>query len=257
VPTEKKLLHTTITGTGSPIVLIHGFLSSSHYFKFIRKQLARTHQVITIDLLGFGKSPKPRLGYTFDDHLQAIRRTLHAHGVTAPFTLVGHSMGALISLRYATKYTDEIAALQLFNPPIFNSFSQMVSVHRTIGIHYRAMLYSRHKDEYWNALKLIPHNTTSARPPINFADKVRTSRHAREGSYKNIIAYGEFFSDLAKVAWPTLLVVGKYDRLVYQENLIEMKLPPHVTFELVEAGHHPLVKNVDMAERLIRSHLLQ
>lgn len=253
--TTKKVLHTTVRGTGDPIVLIHGFLSSSHYFKPLIQRLEKTHTVISIDLLGFGKSPKPRIGYTFEDHIDALHRTLTHHGVSTPFTLLGHSMGALIALRYATTHPESIARLQLFNAPMFTDASQMIDSHKSSGTHYRTLLYSRLRNGYWGALKLVPHNATARRPPINFADTVRMSRHAREGSYKNIIASGEFFSDLRKITIDTLVVVGKYDRVVYQENLRGRSLPSHVTLRIVESGHHTLVKTVDDGERLVRQHL--
>lgn len=251
----KQFLHTTIRGNGQPIVLIHGFLSSSHYFKPLVRRLEKTHQVISIDLLGFGKSPKPRISYTFEDHTDALHRTLQQYAISTPFTLVGHSMGALIALRYAATYPDSIAQLQLFNAPMFTDASQMIEHHKSSGTHYRTLLYSRLRSGYWGALKLVPHNATSRRPPINFADTVRMSRHAREGSYKNIIASGEFFSDLRKITVDTVVVVGKYDRVVYQENLRGRSLPSHVTIQIVESGHHTLVKTIDEGERILRKHL--
>lgn len=251
----KKVLHVSITGSGEPIVLIHGFLSSSHYFKPLVQRLKKTHQVITLDLLGFGNSPKPRIGYTYEDHIDAIRRTLTHYHVTTPFTLLGHSMGALIALRYATNFPEQVVRLQLFNAPMFTDTAQMIESHKSSGSHYRSLLYSRLRGGYWRALKLVPHNATSRRPPINFADTVRMSRHAREGSYKNIIASGDFFSNLRKTTTETLVVVGKYDRVVYQENLQRRSLPSHVTLYMVESGHHTLVKTIDEGEQIIRQYL--
>ena len=251
----KKVLYATIRGRGEPIVLLHGFLSSSHYFKPLVQRLEKTHQVITLDLLGFGKSPKPHISYTFEDHIEAIHRTLVYYKIKTPFTLIGHSMGALIALRYATLHPDQIVRLQLFNAPMFTDVNQMIKTHKSSGTHYQSLLYSRLREGNWSALKLVPHNATSRRPPINFADTVRVSRHAREGSYKNIIASGEFFSDLRKTAVETLIVVGKYDRIVYQENLQRRSLPSNVTLLMAESGHHTLVKTVDDAEHMIRQYL--
>ncbi len=42
------------------VVLLHGYLSDGRYWSSVVKRLKQTHHVIAIDLLGFGKSPKPR-----------------------------------------------------------------------------------------------------------------------------------------------------------------------------------------------------
>lgn len=249
------ILHFTVTGTGEPIVLIHGYLASSHYFKHIAPRLENTHQVITVDLLGFGKSPKPRTNYTYSEQLAAIDATLNHLSIKRPFTLLGHSMGALIALRYATQYGDDVNKLMLFNPPLFADIQQMIAAHKATGRHYRALLYSSAREGYWKALKAVPHNRTHRRPAVNFADTVRMSKHAREGSYRHVIGGSEIFTDLRKTTMPVLLVNGRYDRAVYQENLANRELPSNIQLEMVETGHHTLVKNVDLGEALIHSFL--
>ena len=250
---HKAILHSKTAGQGSVIVLIHGYLSSHHYFKHIQERLAATHTVISIDLLGFGESPKPRGDYTYPDQLAAIHATLAHLEVKEPFILLGHSMGALIALRYAVQYGDTIDRLLLFNPPLFTHTNQMIEAHRASGRKYRALLYSPARDGYWRALKLIPHNTSKKRPAINMADTIRMSRHAREGSYKHVIGGSEIFTDLRKATMPVLLVNGRYDRAVYSENLAGKELPSNVRLEMVETGHHTLVKNRELGEQLIRS----
>lgn len=246
------ILYSQTSGRGEVIVLLHGYLSSSHYFKHIVQQLQSTHKVISIDLLGFGKSPKPRGDYTYQDQINALSATLQKLKITSPFTLLGHSMGALIALRYAVDYGDSISRLLLFNPPLFTHTNQMIESHKATGRRYRAFLYSPARNSYWKALKLVPHNISKKRPAINFTDTLRMSKHAREGSYKHILGGSEFFTDLRKTTMPVLLVNGRYDRAVYAENLAGKELPSNVQLEIVETGHHTLVKNVTLGDQLIQ-----
>lgn len=253
---QMPLLHSKIEGNGDmTIVMIHGYLASSHYFKHIQAKLAKTYTVISLDLLGFGASPKPRGNYTYEEHIDALKTTLDHLNIQTPFVLLGHSMGALIALRYATVHGEDISRLLLFNPPLFTDITQMIANHKSSGRHYRAMLYSPARNGYWKALKLVPHNRTHRRPAVNFADTVRMSRHAREGSYKNILGRSEIFTDLRKTTMPVLLVNGRYDRAIYQENLLGREFPSNVQLETVETGHHTLVKNIDLGESLIRTFL--
>jgi len=252
---KKKILHSNVSGSGDTIVLLHGYLSSSQYFSRMEKKLAKTHHVISLDLLGFGKSPKPRLEYSYEQQVDAIAETLKELSIKKPFVLIGHSMGALIAARYAVKSSSDILSLQLFNPPMYRDNEQAMNTLKTTGRRYRAMIASPLRPVYWQALKLVPRRRADSRHPINFTDTVRMSRHAREGMMHNVIAAPRFFDDIEKLVMPTLLVVGKYDRVVYQENLRSITLPKQITLKILETGHHPIVKNSDLAENLIREYL--
>lgn len=235
--------------------MLHGYLSSSQYFKHIRKKFEANHTVIALDLLGFGRSPKPKIGYTYDDHISAIKATLEHLGVQTPFILLGHSMGALIALKYALLNEADISKLLLFNPPLFTDRSQMAQVHKATARRYRVMMYSKGRHVYWLTLRLIPKRHTKRRPSINFTDIISMSPAAREGSYHNIIGGATVFQDFKKLTVPTLLVNGNYDRVVYLENLKQNELPKNVTIMNLETGHHPLVRNTEQAAKAIESYL--
>ena len=253
----KYLLHSTISGDGETIVMLHGYLSSSQYFKHIREKLNPDYRIVTLDLLGFGRSPKPRIDYTYDDHISAVHNTLTMLGITKPYILLGHSMGALVAARYATQYPDDISRLILFNPPLFTHTKQMIEVHKATGRHYDIMLYSKGRFILWPIIRAIPRNRSLRRRAINFSDTVAMSPRAREGSYKNILGGATIFTDLKHAPMPILLVNGKYDRVVYQQNLQGRQLPKQVQLTTIESGHHPLARDVDLAESIIRSYLLK
>ena len=238
-------------------MLLHGFLASSHYFSKLRKNLSVTHTVVAIDLLGFGLSPKPSVIHSYDVHVEAIKNTLDHLNVHAPFTLLGHSMGALIAARYALRYPANVAALQLFNPPMFVSNYEATQAFQATGIHYRAILYSRVRRLLWSGLKALPRRHSTKRSPINFTDSVRASYNARESSYQTIILATEFLDDITKIHIPTLLVTGRHDRPMYQKNIHDIQLPNTISYHLVDTGHHTPVKAPGLTESLIRSHLLQ
>ena len=249
------ILNSETTGQGETIVMLHGYLSSSHYFKHIRNKLEHQYQIVTLDLLGFGRSPKPRLHYTYDDHMNSVEATLDHLGITKPYVLLGHSMGALIALRYAVTRPDAISKLFLFNPPLFTDRSQMTDIHKSTARRYRIMLYSKSRHVYWLSLRLVPKRHTRRRPAINFTDILSMSPRAREGSYHNIIGGATVFEDFDNLTMPTLLVNGTYDRAVYLENLKGRHLPSTITVNTMESGHHPLVRNVDDSYSMIKDYL--
>ncbi len=251
-----NLLHSHISGQGDTIVLLHGYLSSGQYFKRLQKRLTVDHRVIALDLLGFGQSPKPKVDYTYSDHMVAIRATLQHLGITH-YALLGHSMGALIALRYATQHPTDVRKILLFNPPLFTDREQMAATHLSTGRRYRILLYSRGKRLYWMTLRLVPRRYSRRRKPINFTDMISMNRHAREGSYHHVIGGATPFDDLRVVTMPTLLAVGLHDRDIYLDNLQGRTFPQHVTISKIDADHHPIVRKLDMTESLIRSYLLE
>lgn len=78
--------------TGSPIVLVHGFVESTDVWARVAPLLARHHRVIALDLRGFGYSDRtgPYTAASMADQVEALLRKLD---VRRPL-LVGHSMGA-------------------------------------------------------------------------------------------------------------------------------------------------------------------
>lgn len=117
---SKHQLFVERQGKGEPVLLLHGLLGSHSYWDEVVKHIpSKKYEVIAPDLLGFGRSSKPKdLSYTIDDHIAAIEADVMSN-IKSPITLVGHSMGAMIALRLASKYPDRIKALILVNLPLF------------------------------------------------------------------------------------------------------------------------------------------
>jgi non-heme chloroperoxidase len=91
-------------GSGSPVVLIHGWpLNGDAWEKQTSALLATGHRVITYDRRGFGRSSKPGIGYNYDTFAADLDALLSALGLT-DVSLVGHSMGTGEITRYIGKY---------------------------------------------------------------------------------------------------------------------------------------------------------
>lgn len=91
-------------GSGSPVVLIHGWpLSGASWEKQTAALLAAGHRVITYDRRGFGRSSKPAVGYTYDTFAGDLDTVLSTLDLT-DVSLVGFSMGTGEVTRYLGKY---------------------------------------------------------------------------------------------------------------------------------------------------------
>jgi pimeloyl-ACP methyl ester carboxylesterase len=91
-------------GSGSPVVLIHGWpLSGASWEKQTAALLDAGHRVITYDRRGFGRSSKPGIGYDYDTFAADLDKVLRKLDLKK-VALVGFSMGSGEVTRYIGKY---------------------------------------------------------------------------------------------------------------------------------------------------------
>lgn len=101
------------SGTGTPIVLIHGFASDATSWAPLEAYL-KQRPLIRIELPGHGKSPKLRID-SFSDLVKEMRRAFDALGLEAAH-LVGHSLGGAVSIALADTRPKSLSSLTLIAP---------------------------------------------------------------------------------------------------------------------------------------------
>ena len=106
-------------GDGEPILLLHGFPSSSYDWRRFLQPLSKYGRVIAPDLYGFGYSEAPsKASYTLDGYEIFLRDFLSAMGIDR-FTLVGHDWGGVIALRYAIENPDSVSKLVIMDASLY------------------------------------------------------------------------------------------------------------------------------------------
>jgi pimeloyl-ACP methyl ester carboxylesterase len=93
-------LHFVEQGSGSPVVLLHGFASSLDVWNGVIPQLARRHRTVALDLKGFGASDRSAGDYSPRDQATLVWALLDHLGIREA-ALVGHSWGASVALAMA------------------------------------------------------------------------------------------------------------------------------------------------------------
>lgn len=241
---QAPILHHSVRGSGPTVVLLHGFLSSSEYWKPVAELSEKNHTVVTIDLLGFGKSPKPRRSrYDYEAHLASIEATLEHLDIKRPFTLVGHSMGSLLALRYATLNEQNVRKLLLINMPVMLGKKEVKSeILRTSFLHKVGLSSWTHR-LVWAGFKTL--HRLRALPPalrMKLRDNAYFFQHNAESrirSFQRVIAAARADADLAMVNVRTQVISGLADRKVYLDNLARTAgINPNVALETIATGHH-------------------
>ena len=100
-----------------PVVLIHGIGVSHRYYRRLHGLLAESVDTYSIDLPGFGSTPRPEHTLTVADHATYILGALEQLGVLE-FVLVGHSMGTQFAIEAALQQPGRITQLVLMGPVV-------------------------------------------------------------------------------------------------------------------------------------------
>ena len=114
-------------GTGKQILCIHGITANSRFWDCLASALASHHRVIAMDLRGRGHSDKPPTGYSIKHHCKDILTLMNDQGLERP-VLMGHSLGAFISLVFAARYPQRVDRLILVDGGGKLSEKQMAKV---------------------------------------------------------------------------------------------------------------------------------
>ncbi|KAK2664394.1 hypothetical protein Ddye_002968 [Dipteronia dyeriana] len=107
------------------VLFIHGFISSSAFwtetvFPNFTNVTKSTYRLFAIDLLGFGRSPKPTDSlYTLKEHLDMIEKSVIEPNKVKSFHIVAHSLGCILALALAVKHAGSVKSLTLLAPPYY------------------------------------------------------------------------------------------------------------------------------------------
>ncbi len=99
-------------GRGPVVVLVHGIGDSAATWMEVLERLSRTHTVVAPDLLGHGRSDKPRADYSVGAYANGLRDLLTILGVERA-TVVGHSLGGGVVAQFAYQFPDRCERLVL------------------------------------------------------------------------------------------------------------------------------------------------
>lgn len=230
---------------GRTVVLLHGKNFFGAYWKSTIEALRRAgYRVVVPDQLGFGKSSKPEMDYSFHRMAADTRRLLEQLNVERA-AVVGHSMGGMLATRFALMYPDVATHLVLENPIGLEDYRIGVPYLPTEAMYrstleateagirkYHQTYYVRWKPEYDEYVQVHHRWTLSGEYP----------RIARASALTEQMIYQQpVVHEFPQVKVPTLLVIGEEDRTVVGRN----RVPPEA---LARLGQYPT-----LARRAVRA----
>lgn len=234
----------TDQGKGTAVVLIHGFLENATMWKHITPELAKRNRVITIDLLGHGKSDC--LGYVhsmelFSETLEAVLKHLKIRKCI----LVGHSLGGYISLTFSKINSTKIRGLCLVN-----STSEKDSKER-IKIRNRANLMV--KNNFENMVKMSISNLFNQENLSTYKTEISAiKKEALKTSVQGYIAANEGMklrlntnAVLKENNFKKLIIIGEKDPILDYKTSLEEAKKTNSEFVVFPDGHMSHIENMD------------
>lgn len=222
-------------------VLLHGINNSSKNWLPTISSIKRPAHILSIDLLGFGASPKPEnIKYTTQDHLKSINYTINKQTAREPFVLVGHSMGAILAVEYAHTHPERVSELILCSFPYYKNKDLTEGIKAKWAKIAGKTLYSvyswvrNHPDPTLRSAKLAKH-ITPAGVEINLTKEGWTPFVE---SLKNTIEKQDLTTHFDNLKMPIHIISGKLDPVIIATNINQLVAShKNISSHTVTTGH--------------------
>lgn len=210
---------------GKAVMLFHGKNFGGYYWTDVIKALAgKGFRVVVPDQIGFGKSSKAFIHYSFHSLSRFNKQLLDTLGIQKT-AILGHSMGGMLATRFALMYPDRTAQLLLENPiglEDYRSFvpyvsteeqyrTELKSTAESVKKYYESSYFPTWKSDYDYLVKIGGGVSKSADFP----------RYARVAAMTFTMIYEQpVVHEFQNIKVPTVLFIGKEDKTIVGKGLL-------------------------------------
>ena len=227
-----RMMYMDVAPTGEPngrvVLLMHGKNFGADYWgTTIRALTAQGYRVIAPDQIGFGKSSKPEIRYTFAQLAENTAKLLD-HLNVPRVALVANSMGGMLAVHFTHAYPQRVSALVLEDPLGLEDYVKYIPAQQTENLTRLEMAQT--PATYRNFLKgYFPNWKPEFELFVEQFARVQQSaeypRYAKVSALTYQMIYDAPIVDLlAQLKVPTLLIIGQQDRTVFGRRFA----PPEV-----------------------------
>ena len=234
---QDEIVHYEVLGRGRPLIFIHGWVGSWRYWIPSMQAASVSFRAYALDLWGFGDSAKEPEKYLLAQQTLLLDEFLAEMGI-GKIAIIGHGLGAVISLMFAEKYPQYVDRVMAVCLPMESNL-----------INPRLQQASPTELADW-LLGDTP-DSQAARMEAPKADQDAILR-----SINNLQSV-EITQLAARIQTPSLLVFGQNDPAVSVANNDRLvTLPDHVHHIIFDnSGHFPMIDEVNKFNRLMNDFL--
>ena len=256
-------------GDGDPLLLVHGLGGAHVNWSSVGERLARRHRVLAIDLIGFGFTPRAGRSASLESN-RALIDGFITEVMGGSATLVGNSMGGLLTILEAAARPDHVRAAVLVDPalprPRSGAPNPVVSAlflsFLAPGIGEMAMTSRRGsspeklvertlalvaKNPSLIAREVVEAHREMARHRHGSWDADRASLQASRSLLATLALKSRFYDTVRRISCPTLVVHGAHDQLVPLAAARELLAarPDWALHVFEHLGHVPQLEDPD------------
>jgi pimeloyl-ACP methyl ester carboxylesterase len=253
---------------GSPIVLVHGYASSMHWWDELAPLLEKDHRVVRVELLGHGGSEKPGSGerYSIESQASAIAEALSARGVQGA-TVVGHSLGGTVVTELAARSPALATRVVDIDQAPDNSFGSLDFTARLAYVPVIGQAMSRVTqvapdsvvtDQFQQAF--APDFSISSgfenpdQPAEDLKEMTYTAFDEVSNAEDDYVEEKQLDDRLTEIGVPLLVIFGDEEQIYedWEDAVEEFRQVPGAEVEVIEgAGHSPQVEKPEEVAQLI------
>lgn len=240
------------------MVFLHGLGASGRYWDELRRIGDDSYAGTAVDLLGFGRSPKPSdEAYDIECHLAHIMPAVPEAAV-----IVGHSAGALLALALAARFPNRVLGLVLCSLPAFPDAPTARREITRLGIVARLTVEEgrRARALCWImcrfrlvGIAIAPLFARDVPAPVA-RDALRHTYNSYSRTLQHVIVNHRAIPDLAARTDPTTLVHGRDDEVV-PVGYVETLASPRVQITVVDGDHYLPIRNPTAVAAALRDTL--
>ncbi len=252
------------SGSGTPMVLLHGLAVWSGVWKFNIESLAQDYRVIVPDLIGHGDTDKPQKG-SYDPSFYSKWLADFLEDVEVKdAALVGNSLAGGIVFHYVATFPHTITHLILLDPagisrslcleyrlvtlPIIGKFLARPSYKAIKKLWEKSFADSKRLPE-----EFVKEHFERAKDPLGqypFNQTLKQNAGIR-GIKNQIVNHFEEYSSNMKI--PILIIWGDEDEIIpMPKKDYVLKFLPHAQFEVIpDCGHTPMIEHPETVNRMI------
>lgn len=249
-------------GHARSVLLVHGIgPNGARDWRDTVGWLQESFHVVAVDLPGFGASDKANLLYSPANYAAALKHVADRF-LRRPFVLVGHSMGAVVSLRYTITHPEDVERLVVMDVPgILHRYSVTSQFLATLGMEFVPPWLNLLEQFAELARRILaPLERLRFEPQIILASPQLRERILGGDPAKIAglaLVSEDLSTDLPRVRAETLILWGAEDRLapLRTGRVLALKLP-RARLEVIEgAGHTPMLEAPERFRAVLRSFL--
>ena len=239
---------------GNTVILFHGKNFGGYYWTYVIEGLKnKGYRVLVPDQIGFGKSSKPLIHYSF--HLLATqnKKLIDSLGIDK-VSVLGHSMGGMLAVRFALMYPNRVTQLILENPiglEDYRNFIPYVTLEEqynkelkttasSILRYYQTSYFPSWKSEYDYLVKIASGVVNSSEFP----------RYAKVSALTYQMIYEQpVVHEFENISVPTLLMIGTLDKTVFgKDKLSEAEIKKYGNYSRLGKAVSKKMKEAKLVE---------